>query len=188
MDTCLEAGRRILDIRRKAIAESLIAFSKKGKVERFAAYELVKHIPVMQLRRISQNFKRVDDNLSGLISYDELCSVLMQDLGIEIAAVAPVFAAVDLDESCGIDFREFAAACISVPQESLGSFNEVFDSTDIDDMTFQAAAGKLRQRAVGTAGDTVELVDWIAQMSGNLQSFEGSLRKSQLMTIKRSDD
>jgi len=111
------AGEELLWMERRRVCKALVRFAKRTPLQRAVAYHLAAYLPVGDLRRAADSFKRVDHAKSGHISYDEIASALEEVLGIEREHGLLVAAAMDTDQSHRLDFQEFSAALAMVSGE-----------------------------------------------------------------------
>ena len=99
---------------RRRICKALVRFAQRTPLQRAVAYHLAAYLPVTELRRAAESFKRVDTAQSGHLSYDEIASALKEVLGLERHQGLLVAQAMDTDRSERLDFQEFSAALAMV--------------------------------------------------------------------------
>eukprot|EP00421_Protoceratium_reticulatum_P059059 CAMPEP_0168498868 /NCGR_PEP_ID=MMETSP0228-20121227/73494_1 /TAXON_ID=133427 /ORGANISM="Protoceratium reticulatum, Strain CCCM 535 (=CCMP 1889)" /LENGTH=539 /DNA_ID=CAMNT_0008515771 /DNA_START=1 /DNA_END=1620 /DNA_ORIENTATION=- len=173
----LLAGREVLWERRKAIATTLLEFSQKSEDQRMAAYHLCKHhVPVSQLPRVSEAFRRINRSLEGEISYEELTDELAEVLHLDEDEARRVAASVDVNGMGSISFAEFTAACVSLraerAQELLGWVFEALGEAGGQGLGLDEVHAVL-ERAAGGRLQMADVKEWLKEATAGLENLEG---------------
>mmetsp|Transcript_84379 Transcript_84379/g.235414 ORF Transcript_84379/g.235414 Transcript_84379/m.235414 type:complete len:493 (-) Transcript_84379:81-1559(-) len=161
--TAEEAGERISQARRGAISMALMEFSNRSAQMRAAAYHLAANMPISQLARVTESFKRMDTDLSGDLSYSEMACVLMDALGVDEHDALYVASCIDMDRSGAVNFREFAAATTTLCQERerevLGWVSAALEASGQDGLSFEEVR-KVVEEASGGRIQHADVADW----------------------------
>jgi len=178
-EVSLQAGRWMLRQRKIAITTNLLRFSNGSATQRVAAYHLIKHVPIGNLRRVIERFEEMDQQLTGILSYDEIASFLVEFAGVDKSCGMYVASVMDIDGSGYVDFKEFATACVALGQDRASSLlRSVFGSLEaVGDcgVAVEEAHALLDQAREITETERKELGTWLKVAAAQLQNLEGRL-------------
>ncbi|CAJ1328873.1 unnamed protein product [Effrenium voratum] len=166
------AGEELLWLERRRICKALVRFAKRTPLQRAVAYHLAAYLPVGDLRRAADSFKRVDQERSGHISYDEVAFALEEVLGIQREDGHLVAAAMDTDASGRLDFQEFSAALAMVSGDrEQRLFDRLLEKLGIEgqaDLTIEQVHQAVEQAMRGPVTREV-LIDWLSRVAKRQQ-------------------
>lgn len=166
------AGEELLMMERRRICKALVRFAKRTPLQRAVAYHLAAYLPVGDLRRAADSFKRVDHSKSGHISYDEIARALEEVLGIDRENGLLVAAAMDTDKSKQLDFQEFSAALAIVSGErEQRLFDKLLAKLQIcpdQDLTLEQVHHGVQQ-AMRQEVTREEIVQWLSKVARRQQ-------------------
>ncbi|CAK9022686.1 unnamed protein product [Durusdinium trenchii] len=166
------AGEELLWMERRRVCKALVRFAKRTPLQRAVAYHLAAYLPVGDLRRAADSFKRVDQAKSGHISYDEIAKALEDVLGIDRENGLLVAAAMDTDHTSRLDFQEFSAALAMVSGDrEQRLFDKLLAKLQISpeqDLTFEEVHAAVEQ-AMKQEVTREELVHWLGKVAKRQQ-------------------
>eukprot|EP00746_Dinoflagellata_sp_MGD_P132997 gnl/MRDRNA2_/MRDRNA2_66675_c0_seq1.p1 gnl/MRDRNA2_/MRDRNA2_66675_c0~~gnl/MRDRNA2_/MRDRNA2_66675_c0_seq1.p1 ORF type:complete len:629 (+),score=103.27 gnl/MRDRNA2_/MRDRNA2_66675_c0_seq1:333-2219(+) len=169
----VSAGEKLLTAKRQAIAQALLEFSQKTLAQRKVVYHLVSFMPMMMLPRVTESYQRIDERLEGVLSHEDVAEALMFDLGIDEPHARQVAAALNIDDSGIIDFRQFSAACCSLSEENARKcVGWLIDKAHKDNLSLEEV-GELTQKAASDPVHGAEIAQWLKESFEHLQGLEG---------------
>ncbi|CAE7690777.1 CPK1, partial [Symbiodinium microadriaticum] len=162
------AGEELLRLERRRICKALVRFAKRTPLQRAVAFHLASYLPVGDLRRAAESFKRVDNEQSGHLTYDEIANALEEVLGIEREHGLRVATAMDTDQSGRLDFQEFSAAVAVLRGErEQRLYDTLLEKMQIDpakDLTLQEVHAAVEVALKGPVTREM-LVEWLTKVA-----------------------
>ncbi|CAE7661465.1 CPK1 [Symbiodinium pilosum] len=162
------AGAELLRLERRRICKALVRFAKRTPLQRAVAFHLASYLPVGDLRRAAESFKRVDHEQSGHLTYGEIADALEEVLGLEREHGLRVASAMDTDQSGQLDFQEFSAAVAVLKGErEQRLYDKLLERLQIDpekDLTLQEVHSAVEHALRGPVTREV-LIEWLTKVA-----------------------
>lgn len=116
----------------KAALSNLVTFRQTSNLKRLALELVARSLNSEQIRRLEQDFLKMDKDGSGTISFEEFESVLASQADLSREELRALFNSMDVDNGKELNFNEFLAATLERRKLDKRRLRLAFDRLDFD--------------------------------------------------------